>query len=354
MKKDKLTRSFYIILVPVILVVILINSGVLQARIPAVSVEGQGIRVAQFNYYYFTAYNEFVAEQFDESGKGPFDQNTALRDQVKEDGVTWKDYFLEQAQDRLAEVVYYSELAGQADYAFSQEELQPVQDQLEKLEQDCVDSGISKENYLVAYWGVGMTEEVYTAELTRSVQADAYRAHLTAETPVGGEEIAAWIQEHQPESYAAANLRMIVLKAAGDRFTGAVGEQQIQDLTEKLGRLQARCEENGESFGALAAAFCDDADLAESGGVLLDAVKADLPDAVAEWVFDPERQAGDTVSLVDGDSAYLVILDGWGTDAAQLTAIRALQAQKIAQAWEQADVRAGISHNALGWRLVGR
>ena len=63
--------------------------------------------------------------------------------------------------------------------------------------------------------------------------------------------------------------------------------------------------------------------------------------------------AQDTVSLVDGDSAYLVILDGWG-DAAQLTAIRALQAQKISQAWEQADVCAGISHNALGWRLVGR
>jgi hypothetical protein len=350
MNKDKFTRSFYIILVPVILVVILINSGFLQARVPAVSVGGQGYNVARFNFYYFTAYNDFVEGNFDESGNGPFDQNTALRDQEKSEGLTWKEYFQEIAQQRLGEVCYYYDLAEKAGYEFSEAELQPVQDQLDAIEQDRTENGISLANYLVAYWGVGMTESIYTEELTRTVQADAYRTHLIETAQVSEERLTAWIQENHPESYASANLRMIVLYAAEDRFTGEVGQQQIEDLRAKLERLQARYEEEPGKFDELAAAFCDDPDLAASQGVSLNTTKEQLPDPVADWVFSDERQPGDTTALVDGNSAYLLIFDGQGIDAAEITATSALQEQQVTEAFAAPE----ISHNALGWRLVGR
>jgi hypothetical protein len=352
MTKDKFTRSFYIVLVPVILVVILINSGFLQARVPAVSVGDQGFNVARFNFYYFTAYNDFVEENFDAEGNGPFDESTALRDQEKSEGLTWKEYFQEIAQQRLQEVCYFYDLAQKTGYEFSEAEIQPVQDQMDLIEQDRTENGISLENYLVAYWGVGMTESIYREELTRSVQADAYRSYLIETAQVAEESLKAWVQENHPESYASANLRMIVLEAAEDRFTGEVGKQQLEDLQAKLERLQARYEDAPECFDELVKAFCEDPELSASGGICLNATKDLLPESIAAWVFSEERQPGDTTALVAENSAYLVIYDGQGEDAAVITATKTLQDQQVTEACQQAAPE--ITHNALGWRLVGR
>jgi hypothetical protein len=223
---------------------------------------------------------------------------------------------------------------------------------MDAVEQDRTENGISLENYLVAYWGVGMTESVYREELTRTVQADAYREHLIQTAQVSEERLTAWIQENQPESYAAANLRMIVLEAAEDRFTGEVGEQQIEDLQAKLERLQARYEDAPECFDELVKAFCDDPELSASGGVCLNTTKDLLPEPIAAWVFSEERQPGDTTALLAENSAYLVIYDGQGDDAAVITATKTLQEQQVTEACQQATTE--ITHNALGWRLVGR
>jgi hypothetical protein len=315
-------------------------------------VGGQGFNVARFNFYYFTAYNDFVEENFDAEGNGPFDENTALRDQEKSEGLTWKEYFQEVAQQRLQEVCYFYDLAQKAGYEFSEAELQPVQNQMNVIEQDRTENGISLENYLVAYWGVGMTESIYMEELTRSAEADVYRKYLIETAQVSEDSLTAWIQENQPESYASANLRMIILEAAEDRFTGEVGQQQMEDLSAKLERLKARYQEAPEKFAELASAFCDDPDLAASGGVCLNTTKEDLSELVAAWAFADDRQSGDTAALVDGNEAYLLIYDGPGSDAAAITAQGVLQEQQVTEAFEQAAPE--ISHNALGWRLVGR
>jgi hypothetical protein len=77
-----------------------------------------------------------------------------------------------------------------------------------------------------------------------------------------------------------------------------------------------------------------------------------LPEPIAAWVFSEERQPGDTTALVAESSAYLVIYDGQGDDAAEITATKTLQDQQVTEACQQAALE--ITHNALGWRLVGR
>lgn len=357
MKNDKFSRMFYIILVPVILIVILLNSGFLQARVPAVTISGAHYNVAQFNYYYFTIYNDFIAKHFDENGEnGPFDPSVSLRTQDKDESTTWEAYFTNLAEQRMVDVTYYSALASSAGYEFSQEELAPIQQQLDTIEAARLENNITMKNYLVAYWGVGMTEEIYTQELTRDVKAEAYARHLASSGEISEADIAAWITDNHPESYPSANLCLIELDAAPDRFTGEVGSRQLADLSEKLNRLTARYESAPDTLGELARNFNDSQELAMAQGEWINGTKDTLPGPVADWVFSGSVQPGDHTSLLDedGGKAYLAVLTGWGDDAANQTAIRALRQSEAEEALEGFRANADISYNGLGARLIGR
>ena len=52
--QSKLVRAFYIVLVPVVLVVILLNSGVLQKWLTAVTVDGEPYSAVRYDYYYYS------------------------------------------------------------------------------------------------------------------------------------------------------------------------------------------------------------------------------------------------------------------------------------------------------------
>ena len=357
MSNNNMERTFFIILVPVILVVILLNSGFLQARVPAVTVSGVHYNVSEFNYYYFTALNEYTDLYFDENGEnGPFDLSVSLDEQTRDDGTTWQDYFTQLAEERMIEVIYYNEKAEEAGYEYSDEELAPIQEQLDYIEADRLQYDISLSNYLIAYWGVGMSEDVYTAELTKDVQADAYAAYLAETIEVTDDEISAWIAENDPDDYTTVNLTVIVLYAAADRFTEEVEEQQLSDLSEKLDRLLARYEADPSDIDALAAAFNDDEDLAAALGVWENAMRDDLPDMLSEWAYDEARAAGDYAALFDEENcaAYLVIWEGEGEEAAVLTAIAALRQQSVEDEIDQLVEEAEITYNILGKQLIGR
>jgi len=67
-------RALYIILVPIVLLIIILNSGILQKAFPAARVHGSGVSVVRYNYYYYDWYNRFLEEnelRLDELGYDP-------------------------------------------------------------------------------------------------------------------------------------------------------------------------------------------------------------------------------------------------------------------------------------------
>jgi hypothetical protein len=201
-----------------------------------------------------------------------------------------------------------------------------------------------------------MTEDIYTQELTRRVKAEAYEAYLTTIGEVEQTALDQWIQENQPESYPSANLTVICLEAAEDRFTGEVGETQLSDLSAKLERLAARYESDPSQLTALAEEFNDDDTLAKNQGALLNQTRDSLPAPVAEWVFAETTQLGDWTAVMDEENAcaYLVRLDSWGEDAAEQDALRAVRQQQVADKLGSVRENASISYRKLGSRLIGR
>jgi hypothetical protein len=316
MKNDsKVLRAFYIILVPVVLLMILLNSGWLQRWFTAVTVCGEDYNAVRYNYYYFSVYQDFIESDLTDVD---YDVSGAAGNQQYDENTTWKEHFIQLAEERLVLAAYYNGLAEQAGYEFSEEELAPVAEKLGEITALCDENGVKERNYYPAYYGAGMDVNYFTQELTYEVQGQAYRAYLESRWEASQTDIDAWLADHPAtEEHPLAELWLLELDAVPDRTTGEVGARQINDLTARLDRLAAR---DGDM--ASRTVYADA--LWGTDGLVKFADRADLPDLVADWAFADGRQAGDVGTFVDEAEgrAYL----------AQIVSLEGSSAQKNAQA----------------------
>ena len=319
-------RALYIILVPMVLLIILLNSGWLQRYVPAVSVNGERVSVVRYNYYYYdyqTTFHHTYEDQLDEMGYDP------AEDAAKQDyslTMTWKEFFQQEAEADLAYTAYYCDLAEAAGYVFSEEELAPVAERVAQNAENAAASGIKLKNYYIAYYGPGMTEELYAAELTRVVKAQAYQKHLEDSYTASAEELQAYLAEHPGEDYEAVQLELIVMNAQPDRFTGEVGQAQLDALQSKLNALVARYE-GGTSFDALQQAFSE-----QRNGTVLLTRETELPADFAEHYVDGGKQADPQLAFVDETTgtAYFALRTGFGGSGREAAANAALGAAAVA------------------------
>ncbi|MBP1737572.1 MAG: putative isomerase [Oscillospiraceae bacterium] len=353
-KQNRVTQMFYIILIPVILVVVFLNSGLPQIWLTAASCGGERFSAVRYDYYYYSCYNEFIDENSEQLSELGYDENVEDKDQNYDADTTWEEYFRQEAEARISYAVYYNTLAEAAGYSFSEEELSPVETKLLELQADYTAKGISAKNYYKAYYGPGMTASRYQKELTYEVKAAAYADYLKEHTDVGSEEIASYVSEHGMADYKSVNLRLITMSAVPDRFQGEVGEAQLDALTERLSRLSALLEAKPDSAEGLARTYSDGAN-AQAGGLLTDQTKSSVPEQISDWCFDSTRGVGDTEALVDRENgvAYWVCFLGWGESGAAMEATQAIQAEKAA-ARESADLSSyPVLRKAIGMTVTG-
>ena len=325
-------RALYIILVPIVVLIIILNSGFFQKVLPAARVHGAAYSVVRYNYYYYDWYNRFLEENEDRLEELGYDPKLSAGSQAcaPEDGeITWKEYFQRGAERSMAETAYYCDLAAAEGYVFSEAELRPVQEKLAENAAFQAANNISAKNYYIAYYGSGVTESLYIDELTRQVKAAAYRDHLAETEPVDAASMLAYAGAHPGEDYLALDLRVITMSAVPDRFTGEVGPAELAALSERLERLRARYAA-GEGFETLQSAFST-GELGDREGVLTGASRAELPACIQEVWIDGQASAepGDVMTGVTDNIGYFAILDGFGGSGAQQEAQRALGLEAV-------------------------
>lgn len=350
-----LLRAIYIILVPVVLLIILLNSGWLQRYIPAATVHGdEHYTVTRYNFYYFDYYNDFLDQNADRLEELGYDPQQSAKKQAYDGAMTWKEFFQRKAETNMAETAYYCDLADAAGYQFSDEELAPVREKLAKNEAQRTKYGINANNYYLSYYGAGMNEQRYTEELTRKVKAQAYKTHLI-ETYVPDEfSVSAWLAEHPENEYQAVALKVITLDALPDRADGQIGEAQLNALQAKLARLEERYQ-SGISFDDLQAEFSTKA-LGGERGLVTATTSAALPDVlVQQFLTDQNGLAeGQTYALVDASTgtAYFAQIIGFSGSGPRLDAAAALSQQAIEAQQETALADYTVNRNALGMLIA--
>jgi hypothetical protein len=353
-KEGRSAQIFYIIIIPIVLIVVLLNSGLLQTWLPAASCGGTSFSAVRYDYYYYSCYNEFVEQNADQLSTLGYSQKAEPKDQQYDAGTTWEEHFRQLAEARLSYAVYYNTLADQAGYVCTEEDLAPVQEKLDTNKADYTKNGIFEKNYYKSYYGPGMTKARYQKELNYEVRAKAYAAYLQSHTQVTKDEISQYMTQKQMADYPTVKLRLIAMNAITDRFSGKVGDDQLNALTERLSRLSAKLEADPSQAESLARTYSKHAS-ASNGGILDNQTKSSVPACLSAWCFDASRKIGDSDTVVDKDNgvAYWVSIEGFGDSGASIEATTAIQAEKAA-AREKTDLSSyPVAHNSIGMTIVG-
>lgn len=347
-------RVIYIILVPVVLLIILLNSGWLQRLLPAATVHGESYSVVRYNFYYFDYYNDFLETNADNLEELGYDSQESASQQTYDGSISWKTFFQNEAETDLAETAYYCDLADAAGYEFSQEELAPVQEALAANEAERTQYGISSNNYYLSYYGAGMNESRFTEELTKKAKAQAYKAHLIAEYTPEESEIASWLDEHPEDEYPAVEIEIITLDALPDRATGEVGAEQLSALQAKLNRLEERYE-SGTTFEELQRDFST-CTLGDIDGNLTATNSAELPDALTSQLLTDQSalSEGETFTILDKENsaAYFIRIVSLAESGPRADAISALSKQAIEEQEAAALADYTVKQNSLGMMLA--
>ena len=347
-----LLRALYIILVPMVLLIILLNTGIIQRYLPAASVDGESFSVVRYNYYFYdyqTTYLNAHEDELDELGYNP---DIKPEKQDHPSGMNWLEFFQIGAEANMAETAYYCTLAEQAGYQFSEAELAPIAERVAANAEFATNTGISLKNYYIAYFGSGMSEERYTEELTRVVKAQAYKAYLTATCPVEQSAIDAYVAQNPDIDYRSVQLQVISVSALPDRATGAVGQPQLDALASKLEALVERYE-SGVPFDQLQRIFSEG-----KPGVITLTRTSDLPEAFARHYIDPQAQPdadiGEKLVFIDEQAGvgYFAIYTGMGEPGRTLDAHSVLSQQIIQQQLAQAIKELAVERNTFGMLLA--
>ncbi len=353
-------RAMYIVLVPVVLIIILLNSGWLQSFVPAAHINGQKYSIVQYNFYYFDYTNSFLeqdAETLEELG---YDTTLAERKQQYSADMTWRDYFMQQAEQVMSEVAYYYDLAIADGYEFSEEELSPIEDKIDANYAAMTEMGLTEKNYYLSYYGSGANEENYRKELTKKVKAYAYKQHLLDSYTLTDDEETEYLSGSTSEHmYKALDVTVLTLSGLPDRETGQMTERQQQALHEQYIALMDRIDV-GADFDEMREQFSSDL-IGDENGQLFDATENELAGEGFSFLFDPDRQKefkiGDIYANEDLENGvvYVIRIDGFGDNADKLIFTADKASSAVNGACEEAIVSSyAVVDNGLAMRLVTR
>lgn len=280
-----------------ILAALFFQSGAPVKLLPAVTIDGKGYKLCEFNYYYYAYYNSYLDEH-SEFREYMFDDSTSLKDQPYDDHQSWFEYFEEQTVESMSSVLRTAALAEKEGFGLSTEAQKEIDTALEDIKSSADNAGISIDKYLENIYGSGMTEKLYRKHLTDSHLAAEYSDQIKAGFRFSKDEIKAYYEEHLPE-YTFVNYERFYVKASDIDTVPTEEEKQkafsiaqkIFDKVEKGGDLKESSSEfkDDGTYYAFEDAYYD-------------------PNfSYGEWLFSPDRKDGDANVIDDGSGYYVMV-----------------------------------------------
>ncbi len=132
-------------------IVYLVNhSGVMLRTQTAVSTKHYSLSNAEYCYFYDQCYNSYL-DSFAATGKEPaFDPDKKLSQQQTDDGITWHDFFLESTNSVVQSLLQHCEMAYDADYHLTEEQLATCAENAAALDMTTMPNGVRREDIQTA------------------------------------------------------------------------------------------------------------------------------------------------------------------------------------------------------------
>lgn len=285
------------------------GSGRITAEVmakPVVVCEEFSLDNTALNYYYWSKYFYLVGV-FGDQLPDSLDPSQPLEEQRYDAEQTWQDYLLDQTMVTIRDTLSMVFAAQEAGFTMDQSYVDSMETVVDGLAEDAAQQGYDDVTaYLTASYGPGATEESFRAYLSDTYLAAAYTDALYQQLQFTDQEIADYCALHA-DDYA--------------RLDEDGGETRLRNAyillckpTENTEEAWAEAESSARTLYATWQAesgtetdFAALADAHSAAPALRqDLSPADCSGELGEWLFDPERAAGDT-EVLRSDEGWNVV-----------------------------------------------
>ena len=280
----------------------------------------------RFNYSFWSCYNAYVNSL---DGALPFEETQPLSSQKRENGITWEQYFVQQALEEAILYLSVEQAAAAAGFSLSEETSASLEQEQAGITQYASALSMSVDTLCQSVFGPPAGAASYFQYLAQTYLVQDYCRQLFEGIVCTEEEITAYFQAHAAE-YARdygigketpnpVNIRYIYIAAEA-----AAAAADASRMTAEAVLDVYRDNGGGEAlFAALAKENSYDRSSAVNGGLLEKLFPGEADASIDEWCFAPERQSGDVALIECQDGCYLVYFVGTCEESAWFEAARA-------------------------------
>ena len=266
-----------------------------------VTVGEHEVQRAEYECYYYSSINSLYSYYGNYLSYMGLDLSQPLDQQTYMDDMTWKDYFDQQAVEQLKQVYALTEEAEAA--GFEYDAAADVDAAVESLETSAGDADMTVSEYVKASYGSLATLDNVKSFVEKSSIATAYYNSVEDATEVTSDEVNAYYDENK-DNYDSVDYLICKIEADMPEEE-AVKAAAMEEAKAKADEMLTQVTDES-SFSPLYADYATDNTVEfEKTNVKKSAVS---PTAVAEWLFDNARQAGDKTVIEDStNNAYYVV-----------------------------------------------
>lgn len=274
------------------------RSGVMLRAQTAVSTKHFSLSNAQYCYFYDQCYNSYL-DYFESGGRElAFDPDKKLSHQQTDDGTTWHDFFLQSTNSVVQNLLQHCEMAYDADYHLSEEQLAQCVENAAELDMTAMPKGVRR-------------EDIQTA-MELELLGNSYYEKLVNEIEITDEEM----QQGYEKNKAAYHMwDMLCYTIAWTEDADAAAPSLKQEDAKRYAEELAACQ-SPEAFAAYVTDFLVNvkqktADEAQKlvNAMSLSANGASYSAKVSQWAMEESSALYDTyIYTEDGQKSYQVYM----------------------------------------------
>ena len=318
---------------------------------PYITVGSHEIQKAEFDYYYYSSLNSFASTYGSYLSYFGLDTSKPLDQQQYSDTMTWDDYFQQQAVNQLKNVYALTDEANEK--GFEYDASSDYDDMVTSIQSYAQQQGVSADEYCKSVFGSDATLEGIKPYVEMSGLASAYYNDVEDNIEVTDDEINTYYDENK-DNYDSVDYRVCKIEAdmpeeeteaeteaqtetvaestsettAESASETAVTENQTETMSAEESEATAKAEEEAKAAAMAEAKAKADEMLSKikdeasfekvydkyASDTSVDSLNTDKkkssisPTDVANWLFEADRQAGDTTVIEDtSNNAYYVV-----------------------------------------------
>ncbi len=313
-KKLKIWTIVFYVLVAVMVVGIIVsavvNTGVLERNLIALTVGEHKITTAEMNYYFMDMVNSF-RNMYGQMTSMLLDPNKTLNNIPYNDTQSFADYFLENAVNTAKDTyAVYDEAVAQG-YTLTEDDQAAIDSNLSYMHIYAGMYGYSSDSaYIRAIFGRGCDLESYKQYLTIKQLATSYASQYREGLDYTQEEIDAHSEEDY-NKYTSYSYRYYLIKPDAYYENTDATTHTDEETAAALKEAEAAAKEMAETTKGEEAQFQvaadklsgkTDKDKTADSTLYKDTLRDKLVEELKEWVVAEDRQNGDTTYVAAKDN----------------------------------------------------